>query len=351
MNYIDINYSLTIFLILILLTLLINSKSFTNRAFTFINLITSLFFTLIYINLRNFDSNDYIEYSSKYILSEHENSLRFEFGYVLISQVFKILGISFPNFYIFIIFLFNYIIINSTNLILRQINVNNIFIFPLLFYCSLYLNFNFIILRTFIACALIMAMIYYAIKNSNIQYIYLILAISFHYLVIPVIIIVYAAKFISSKNLQIYSNIKLYLIIFILIILSLYFNRYLSIFYINLIDQFFPRFRPYNSSFGGWFDVYNALPTTQIIIFIISFYLGFFHKINFYCYKFILNISVLSLSLLILFPFPKINSRLFIFFLPTYFILFIIFSKSLRIYGIFFIFIISIVYFISNYVR
>lgn len=353
MIYLDINNSFLILLIFIIFTFLVNGKFITIHKFIAINIFLAAIFTYIYCTLRISDSNDYNEYALKYLSSYDINFTRFEFGYAFITEICKRINISFSSFYVIIIFICNFILINYTNLIMRKININNILIFPLLFYSALFLNFNFIILRTFIACALLMAMMYYIIINNPKQYIYMFLSVSFQYMVIPVIFIVYVAKYITKANINLSNNIKYNYFIFFLILFSLFNYEILANIYIKYIDIYFPRYKPYNSYNGGWFEGYKRIPITQLVAYTICIYIGIFKiKYNQNQQNLILLINIIMISFLILVfsPFPKINSRIYLFFLPVYFILFALLERYFKYYGLCVIIIITSIYYISNYV-
>jgi len=152
------------------------------------------------------------------------------------------------------------------------------------------------------------------------------------------------------NNLNLIKNFKFNILLLIFLFLSIFYHVDLSIIYINLIDIFFERFRTYNSNYGGWFEGYKNLPTTQITIYLLCFYISNYLKYSTKEYIFIINIALLSFLIIILFPYPKINTRLFVYFLPIYFILMVILSQYQKIIGTTFIIIISIIYYISNYV-
>jgi hypothetical protein len=141
------------------------------------------------------------------------------------------------------------------------------------------------------------------------------------------------------------------LMIFIVLI-SIFNYEILGNLYVNYIDIYFPRYRPYNSVNSGWFDGYMRVPITQIVAFIICFYIGNFqNKYNVNTnFTLLLNITMLSFLILAISPFPRINSRIYLYFLPVYFILIAIFSNYFKLYKLFFIILVAFSYFISNYV-
>lgn len=353
MNYININHSFLIFILMVFFLYIFNEKSFSKFQTFIISLLFSVFFTYIFSELKINDSNDYKEYESKYLMNKDINLVRFEFGYVYLMELYKRFNISFSNFYLSIIFFCNTILIFYTNLILRNIGVRNFGIFPLMYYSALFINFNFIILRTFIACSLIIAMVYYISIKDFKQYFFLILAVSFHYLTIPIIFIVYLAKYITFHKIYLFTNVKYSIITLILILISLYNYNIIAATYIKYIDIYIHRLRPYTSDLGGWFGGYKNLPTTQIVMFIISLYIGRFYKMTILSIdiRLLLNISMLSFLIIVFLPFPKINSRIYLYYLPIYFILIGVFSRIFNSFWPVFIFLISLIYYLSNYAR